>query len=104
MTTPGSNVHDASGDMRADCRTRVLRRITGTRQADRNATRRAARPAARRADGGARAARLPRLPDRAEPRERPAVRALQAHAAVACGTTVSPLRAAGTLRAALPGA
>ena len=28
MTTPGSNVHDASGDMRADCRTRVLRRIT----------------------------------------------------------------------------
>src|SRR5689334_14573282 len=25
MTTPGSNVHDASGDMPPDCRTRVLR-------------------------------------------------------------------------------
>jgi len=28
MTTPGSNVHDASGVMRANCRTRVVRCIT----------------------------------------------------------------------------
>lgn len=27
MTTPGSNVHDASGDMPADCRIRVVRRV-----------------------------------------------------------------------------